>query len=470
MSILKKTAFLSKLSKDDGHADCNSDATGVAGGIMQMQNKIETQKAENTILRQKLQSKAEALLILTKELNKVRNEGDEYRELVRKLQTQCTTLKTTSEVAKETIVSPANLEDFALMVSEDHSESMPGFTSFNSRTFRDRVAQRKLSDLREENKSLLLERENIKRNLVEREEDVKLLRDQIKKHKTLQDSLKEQLEQRRVPFKQSHLKRSTPTDPELIRQLEVVQMKYSRLKQDLQSLFDEREDLVQERDAYKCKVHRMNHAMAALLKSDCHKFIDLDCLLTENLYLKESLEQIREEKTLANEMGRKYKVALEQAAQSTSSMRRSFSSNDSKVTSAANETQLKVTDDIKRLLAQTVFPFASKNSVKDLSSPQVLQDLCLNLLETLNDRMLQLKHQRRANKQILQQLEETENRIMSFKPANSDKEEVMDIGQILLHPSQHLMKGYNSKKTIMPALNISIVDHFFFFVSRCQCG
>ena len=74
---------------------------------------------------------------------------------------------------------------------------------------------------------------------------------------------------------------------------------------------DEREDLVQERDAYKCKVHRLNHSMSALLKSDSHKYIDLDCVLAENRFLRENLEQVKQEKTLANEMGRKYKQALE---------------------------------------------------------------------------------------------------------------------------------------------------------------
>ena len=103
------------------------------------------------------------------------------------------------------------------------------------------------------------------------------------------------------------------SDPDMIRQLEMTQMKYSKLKQDLQvymfvvmktykingstinfqSLLDEREDLVQERDAYKCKVHRLNHSMSALLKSDSHKFIDLDCILAENKFLRENLEQVR---------------------------------------------------------------------------------------------------------------------------------------------------------------------------------
>ena len=47
-------------------------------------------------------------------------------------------------------------------------------------------------------------------------------------------------------------------------------------------MLDEKEDLVQERDAYKGKVHRLNHAMSALLKSEGYKTIDLDWLLAEN--------------------------------------------------------------------------------------------------------------------------------------------------------------------------------------------
>jgi hypothetical protein len=32
-------------------------------------------------------------------------------------------------------------------------------------------------------------------------------------------------------------------------------------------MLDEKEDLIQERDAYKCKVHRLNHSMAALVSA-----------------------------------------------------------------------------------------------------------------------------------------------------------------------------------------------------------
>ncbi len=42
-------------------------------GFLLMQEKIETQRGENKILRQKLQSKADALVILSQELDKVKS-------------------------------------------------------------------------------------------------------------------------------------------------------------------------------------------------------------------------------------------------------------------------------------------------------------------------------------------------------------------------------------------------------------
>ena len=41
-------------------------------GFNAMQDQMDSQKAENAVLRQKLRSKADALLILTQQLDKVR--------------------------------------------------------------------------------------------------------------------------------------------------------------------------------------------------------------------------------------------------------------------------------------------------------------------------------------------------------------------------------------------------------------
>lgn len=179
-----------------------------------------------------------------------------------------------------------------------------------------------LSELRDDNKKLLSERDNLRALLKDREEDVKLTRDQlVQERRKAHDS---QLMQRSADH---FCPRSRDTD-ELVKRLERLQLKYSALKSDLQvfffkwflvfgvcqrsydlsltqSLLDEKEDLVQERDSYKCKVHRLNHSMSALLKCDGYKTIDLDWLLAENTFLRDNLNNAIEEKQLANDMGRR---------------------------------------------------------------------------------------------------------------------------------------------------------------------
>ena len=70
-----------------------------------------------------------------------------------------------------------------------------------------------------------------------------------------------------------------------------------------------------------------------------------------------------------------------------------------------------VTDEIQSLLNSISFPHPAASAGKlDLKDPKCLQEVCLSLLETLKDRMTQLKQLRRANKQIMSQLQETEQR------------------------------------------------------------
>ena len=171
--------------------------------------------------------------------------------------------------------------------------------------------------------------------------------------------------------------------------------------------------------------------MGALLKCNGHQVLDLDGILSENRFLQESLEQIREEKQLSNEIGRKYKLALEQATQRK---RIGSSSHQQDVHSPSRQNKYSnILDDIKSLMARTSFPCPKD---LDISKPDQLQELCMSLLETLNDRMLQFTQQKRANKQLMSRLEETESQIQIGTN--------LEIGQLILHPSSFLMKGYSS--------------------------
>lgn len=220
-------------------------------GFLQMQDKIETQKGENKILRQKLQSKAEALLIITKELEKVRGECDEYRELVQRLQqSQCSTSKPFApEDTLETLDALSSLPVGVNMKVVAVSDSTD---SFNSRAFRDQSVASRFSALRNENKRLLLERENVKRILNEREEDIRLLRMQTRKEKQQRNeymSPKEVLNnsinnirhgRKHCQCKSICSNESTNmgcgnhSNEDIVRQLELLQMKYDKLKHDFQ--------------------------------------------------------------------------------------------------------------------------------------------------------------------------------------------------------------------------------------------
>lgn len=74
-------------------------------------------------------------------------------------------------------------------------------------------------------------------------------------------------------------------EEELLKQLEAMNKVKNQLEIDLQSVIDEKEELVTERDAYKCKVHRLNHEFSVLLKGENNSFIDIDALIMENRYM-----------------------------------------------------------------------------------------------------------------------------------------------------------------------------------------
>ena len=116
----------------------------------------------------------------------------------------------------------------------------------------------KVSELREENKRLVTEREHLRKVLADREDDIKLIRKQW---------LKEKKNEKKNKTQNLCNEENNVHNSEIVLRLEGLQMKYDCLKRDLQSLLDEKVDLIQERDAYKCKVHRLNHSMSALLKS-----------------------------------------------------------------------------------------------------------------------------------------------------------------------------------------------------------
>lgn len=91
-------------------------------------------------------------------------------------------------------------------------------------------------------------------------------------------------------------------------QLEALQRSKMQLEADFQAVLDEKQELITERDAYKCKLHRLNHECNILLKGNTSGIIDLDALIMENRSLQERLLQAQEETQLAKQVSERYKV------------------------------------------------------------------------------------------------------------------------------------------------------------------
>jgi hypothetical protein len=108
-------------------------------------------------------------------------------------------------------------------------------------------------------------------------------------------------------------------DINIISELEFYKNKVILLERDLQSVLDEKEELILSRDSYKLKVDRLNEKLNNIMRSTCsssdanedHRIVDIDSLFMENRFLKERIKSFEEEKKLISMRLSKYKEILE---------------------------------------------------------------------------------------------------------------------------------------------------------------
>lgn len=164
-----------------------------------------------------------------------------------------------------------------------------------------------LSETRGQNIALNTEVENLRQKVLEMQGDIEVLRAQktatLERRATpnLAGVVTEGLEQQWLEEKSKY-----------IFQLETLKKKSAQLKYDVRALLDEKEEIVTERDAYKCKVHRLNHELNIALKGEEAqvKVLDIDALVLENKYLQERLKNMEAEMEMAQQSISKYKVIL----------------------------------------------------------------------------------------------------------------------------------------------------------------
>lgn len=350
-----------------------------------MNEYVDNCLAENACLRRKLQSKGEALLILSRELDQCRTERDQYKMIAEQIQIRSSALRKKS----------GDLDEEGRTKQSLYSDHFSIPATCNSLQL--------LAESNEQNKSLRLELQDLKQKLREAYGDIKVLR------AGLSEAERGTGGQEILPAHQKE---------ELVEQLETLGTKYTQLQSDLQVLLDEKEELITERDAYKCKVHRLNHELNALLKGDTNKVIDIDALIMDNKYLQERLDQVQEEKKLSHQALLKYKSVLEKKR------------NKGHVRLGSSSTGMVVTHKQVQELLEKGTSAQLPNTEATLAD---LKSLCLALVEALQDKSLALSHQKKANRILAERISELEQRL-----------ETAEGVCVPAFPSQILLQGYSS--------------------------
>ncbi|KOB66132.1 Uncharacterized protein OBRU01_21678, partial [Operophtera brumata] len=237
---------------------------------------------ENSVLKSKLQSKLDALSIMSKELDKCSMERDRYKLLVEQLKCKTTTP----------------------LKNHDVSSNTYRFTPTNTISNGDILAK-----TRDHNNLLKLEVETLRSKLEEASGDIDALRKQLQKKEAV-------LIENGTNSVYSTLVCSNNEYEQLVQELEKFQKK---LLLDYRATLDEKEELVSDRDYYKNKVQRLNQQIGYILSNRTKSqsteevdppqpIVDIDALITENKYLNERITQLQVEKEIIKRTLNKYKT------------------------------------------------------------------------------------------------------------------------------------------------------------------
>lgn len=320
---------------------------------------------EFLVCKRKLESKKEALLILSKELDTCQQERDQFKLMANQLRERHQGLK----------------KKYRELIDGDPSLPPEKRNQVN-------LAQL-LRDSREHNKQLSEELKELKQRLAEVHGDNKLLRMTIAKQR-LGD---EEVGTRHFPAHERE---------DLVQQLERAREQTEALEQSLKAATDELQDVRAERNVYQEKAHRLNLEINHILGSHENRVLDIDALCMENRYLHERLMQLQEEVSLLKSNVMKYKSALE----SKKNCKVYGKSNSSALTGVLSAKQVQ-----ELLLSEEngcSLPVTSQ-SISDLKS------LATALLETIHEKNMVIQHQRQTNKILGNRVAELERKLKTLE-------------------------------------------------------
>ncbi|XP_013402327.1 coiled-coil domain-containing protein 149 [Lingula anatina] len=319
--------------------------------LRQMQE-LDHVRNEYQICKRKLDSKCEALLILTKELDGCRRERDQLR----------------------------------LIIEQQR------YRQGNAKMFIPTSPTRQSIDHVMRSQALQVEVDDLKQKLRDADGDIKLLREQIARQRM--GTSEEGMNMRHFPAHERE---------ELVTKLEDMQEKVLVAERDVQQVLDEKEDLETERDAYKTKYERLNRELNYILKGDENRILDIDALSMENKYLQERLKQMEEEKCIAMATVTKYKSLLER--RKNKGILKMGSVQGGKTPGGLIVSQKQVHE----VLEQAAQMPPTMKTVMDLVS------LSRGLMDSINDKNLALSHQRKTNKILGNRVAELEKKLRTLE-------------------------------------------------------
>ncbi|XP_041979745.1 coiled-coil domain-containing protein 149 isoform X2 [Aricia agestis] len=329
---------------------------------------------ENSVLKSKLQSKIDALSIMSKELDKCSMERDRYRLLVEQIQSKKVVFK-----------EPNNFNRFTPTNTISGSEI--------------------LAKTKDHNNALKIEVESLRSKLEEAYGDISALRKQLQNYNLVDGYSTGKIFCPESPCNSKEFEK-------LVQDLEGIQKKYRQIQSDYRATLDEKEELVSDRDYYKNKVQRLNQQINYILTNRMKKqentsdsngsvdspkpVVDIDALVAENKYLNERLTQLQVEKEIFKRNLTKYKTLLENRGKN-------------------QPTNLKkgVGDVMTQKQVREYLDINSKTGLKRSSAAE-LKSLCLGLFEALNDKSIALQHQRKTNQILASRITELEKTLESW--------------------------------------------------------
>ncbi|XP_043099323.1 coiled-coil domain-containing protein 149-A [Puntigrus tetrazona] len=319
---------------------------------------------EFLICKRKLESKKDALLILSKELDSCQQERDQYKLMANQLRETHQSLK------------------------KKYRELIDGDSSLPPEKRNQVSLAQLLMDSRERNKQLAEEVKELTQRLTETQGDNKLLRMTITKQRLGDD----EVGARHFPAHERE---------DLVRQLEKAALHREELEHSLKTLSDELQDIKAERNVFKEKAERLNLELNHILGGQEKRIIDVDVLCMENKYLQERFKQVQEEVSLLKSNIHKYKTALDRRRNPEIGGKPNRSAL-SGVLSPKQVQGLLSEDDGCSLPA-------TPQSIADLKS------LATALLENIHEKNIIVQHQRQTNRILGNRVADLERKLKTLE-------------------------------------------------------